>query len=181
MSRQRQYARNAAIAAVLVLAVVLARFYLPGPWPWRHASPAAPAIPGDGRFYLGVDSGSGKATLAAYDAAVGVSQPAVLGGYTIGEDGGVAPVLAYSKDLPGTIPMVSWGVNMQDGAITDGSKDSYLRTQAEAVAAYKKPVFIRLDWEMNGTWYPEWSRPAVSAGAYVAAWRDRRASCRERV
>jgi beta-mannanase len=24
---------------------------------------------------------------------------------------------------------------------------------------------------MNGTWYPEWSRPGVSASAYVAAWR----------
>ena len=153
------------------MAAVLVRFFLPGPWPWRHTAPAAPAIPGDGRFYLGVDSSSKSATLAAYDAAVGISQPAVLGGYTIGEDGGVAQVLAYAKDLPGTIPMVSWGVNLQNGGITDGSKDSYLRAQAEAVVAYQKPVFIRLDWEMNGSWYPEWSRPAVSPSAYIAAWQ----------
>ena len=164
-----RYARNAAIAAAIIAVAVLARFFLPGPWPWRHGPPAAPAIPGAGRFYLGVDSSGG--TLAAYDAAIGVSQPAVFGAYTSGDDGSVAQVLGYSKDLSGTIPLVSWGVDMRDGAITDGSKDAYLRAQAAAVVAYKKPVFIRLDWEMNGTWYPEWSRPAVSAGAYVAAWR----------
>ena len=153
----------------MIVAAVLVRFYLPGPWPWRHGPPAAPAIPGDGRFYLGVDSSA--RTLAAYDAAVGVSQPAVFGAYTLGDDGGVAQVLGYSKNLPGTIPLVSWGVDMRGGAIADGSKDAYLRAQAAAVVAYKKPVFIRLDWEMNGTWYPEWSRPAVSPSAYIAAWR----------
>ena len=153
------------------MAAVLVRFYLPGPWPWRHgqAAAAAPAIPGAGRFYLGVNS-SGS-TLAAYDAAIGVSQPSIFGSYTNGDDGSVAQILTYSKDLPGTIPLVSWGVNMQDGAITSGSVDAYLRAQAAAVVAYKKPVFLRLDWEMNGTWYPEWSRPAVSPSAYVAAWR----------
>jgi len=152
-----------------VLVAVLIRFYLPGPWPWRHAPPAAPAVPGDGRFYLGVNSSHGA--LAAYDAAVGVTQPAVLGGYTDGEDGSVAPILAYSKNLPGTVPLVSWGVNLEDGAVADGSKDAYLRAQAEAVVAYRKPVFIRLDWEMNGSWYPEWSGPAVSPSSYIAAWR----------
>jgi hypothetical protein len=158
-----------AIAAAVIIAAVLVRFYLPGPWPWRHGPPAAPAIPGAGRFYLGVDSSGG--TLTAYDAAAGVNQPAVFGAYTNGEDGSVAQVLGYSKDLSGTIPMVSWGVNLQDGAITDGSQDAYLRAQAKAVVTYKKPVFIRLDWEMNGSWYPEWSQPAVSPSAYIAAWR----------
>ena len=158
-----------AIAAAVILAAVLVRFYLPGPWPWRHGGPPAPAIPGAGRFYLGVDS-SGK-TLAAYDAAVGVSGPAIFGAYTNGDDGSVAQVLGYSKDLPGTIPMVSWGVDLRSGQITDGSKDAYLRAQAAAVVAYRKPVFLRLDWEMNGTWYPEWSRSAVSSSAYVAAWQ----------
>ena len=90
----------------MIVAAVLVRLYLPGPWPWRHGPPAAPAIPGDGRFYLGVDSSA--RTLAAYDA---------------------------------------------------------------AVVAYHKPVFIRLDWEMNGSWYPDWSQPAVSPSAYVASWQ----------
>ena len=142
-----RYARNAAIAAAIIAVAVLARFYLPGPWPWRHGPPAAPAIPGAGRFYLGVDSSGG--TLAAYDAATGVSQPAIFGAYTSGDDGSVAQVLGYSKDLSGTIPLVSWGVDMRDGAITDGSKDAYLRAQAAAVVAYRKPVFLRLDWEMK--------------------------------
>jgi hypothetical protein len=152
-----------------VLAAVLVRFFLPGPWPWRHGPAAAPAIPGDGRFYLGVDSS--QKDYAAYDAAIDVTQPSVFGGYTLGDDGSVATVLTYVKDLPGTIPLVSWGVDMRDGVITDGSKDAYLRAQAEVVAAYRQPVFIRLDWEMNGNWYPEWSQPAVSPSSYIAAWR----------
>jgi hypothetical protein len=151
------------------VAAVLVRFDLPGPWPWRHGPPASPAIPGDGRFYLGADSSGG--TLKAYEAASGAGRPAIFGAYTIGDDGSVAQVLTYSKDLPGTIPLVSWGVDLRGGAITDGSRDAYLRAQAEAIVAYKKPMFIRLDWEMNGTWYPEWSRPAVSSSAYIAAWR----------
>jgi hypothetical protein len=160
-----------------VLAAVLVRFFLPGPWPWRHGAPAAPSIPGNGRFYLGVDSS--QKDYAAYDAAIGVTQPSVFGGYTLGDDGSVATVLTYVKDLPGTIPLVSWGVDLRGGAITDGSKDAYLRAQAEAVAAYRQPVFIRLDWEMNGTWYPEWSKPGVSPSAYIAAWRHIRTVFRD--
>ena len=165
-------------------------YYLPGSSPARHvATPApsaaaapsafagppgssvlaAPPVPGDGRFYLGVSSS--QKDLAAYDAAAGVSQPAVFGGYTQGSDGSVAAVLSFARDLPGTIPMVSWGVNFRGGAVTDGSADAYLRAQAAAVIAYGRPVFIRLDWEMNGNWYPEWSSSTVSPSAYVASWQ----------
>jgi hypothetical protein len=155
---------------VTVVAVaVLGRFFLPGPWPWRHQPPAAPAIPAGSRFYLGVDSS--HAAIAGFDRASGLSQPAVLGGYTKGDDGSVADVLTTVRTFPGTIPMVSWGVDFTGGKVADGSQDAYLRTQAKAVAAYGKPVFLRLDWEMNGSWYPEWDSAAVSPQAYIASWR----------
>jgi hypothetical protein len=163
------YGRNAAIAVVMIVVTVSVRLYLPGPWPWRHGGPAQPAVPGAGEFYLGVAS-PGDA-VKSYDSAAGVTQPAVLSGYTSGNDGSVANVLAYSRNLPGTIPLVSWGVDLTGGQVADGSQDAYLRAQAEAVATYRKPVFIRLDWEMNGTWYPKWGSGSISAATYIESWR----------
>lgn len=165
----RRLGRNALLAAGIVVLLVLARLYLPGPWPWRHGPATQPAIPASGRFYAGVDSSHDG--LAAYESAAGVTQPAVLGAYTNGHDGSVAEALSLVSDLPGTIPLLSWGVDITRGAVANGSQDTYLRAQAVAVAAYRKPVFLRLDWEMNGSWYPEWDGTSVSPSAYIAAWR----------
>lgn len=161
--------RNGAFALAVAGLLVLGRLYLPGPWPWRHRPPAPPAVPADGRFYAGVDSSRGG--LARYDKAAGLSQPAVFGVYTNGRDGDIATALGYTDALPGTIPMLSWGVDFTGGAVVDGSEDTYLRTQADAVASYGKPVFLRLDWEMNGSWYPEWGSLTVSSATYVEAWK----------
>jgi hypothetical protein len=161
---------------VVVAAALLGLLCLPGPRPWRHdasAASAAPAVPPAGRFYLGVDSA--HAGIAGFDQALGLDRPAVLGGFTKGDNGRVSDVLGTVRTLPGTIPMVSWGVDLRDGKVADGSRDPYLRTQAQAVAAYAKPVFLRIDWEMNGDWYPEWGSAAMSPEAYVAAWRHIRA------
>jgi beta-mannanase len=68
-------------------------------------------------------------------------------------------------------PMVSWNLSLADGTVTLGGHDGYLWQQADAVAAFKGPVFVRLDWEMNATWYPQWNLPAVTPSAYIAAWR----------
>lgn len=152
-----------------MIAVVLCGLYFTGPWLRRHGPPSTPAIPASGQFYLGVASAHEQ--LAGYDSALGVARPAVLGGYTKGSDGRVSDVLGTVSSLPGTIPLVSWGVDFSGGKVADGSQDTYLRTQADAVAAYGKPVFIRLDWEMNGSWYPNWDTAAVTADQYVAAWR----------
>lgn len=157
------------IAAVFVVIIILVRFYLPGPWPWRHSAPAPPTVPGQGSFYLGVASSGGD--LPAYDRAADVTQPAILSGYTNGRNGSVADVLSYVRNLPGTVPLVSWGVDLTGNEVADGSQDAYLTAQAKAVAAYRKPVFMRLDWEMNGSWYPNWSTSTVTPSEYIAAWR----------
>jgi beta-mannanase len=67
--------------------------------------------------------------------------------------------------------MVSWNLDFTGGRITNGSQDSYLASQAAALKAFGKPVFLRLDWEMNGTWYPEYNEPAVTPASFVASWQ----------
>jgi len=51
--------------------------------------------------------------------------------------------------------------------IANGGQDDYIRAQALAAQAYGKPVYIRFDQEMNGTWYP-W---AINAQQFVKMWR----------
>jgi len=128
----------------------------------------APAVPADGSLYLGLDGDD--TTVPAFDAETGISHPAVLGGYVaVGAD--FSGLLDEYAALPKTTPMISWKIDFTGGAVVDGKIDGYLRTQANEVRAFGKPVFIRPDWEMNGTWMPQWSLPAVTPAQYIAAWR----------
>ncbi|MBS2964487.1 hypothetical protein KGA66_15625 [Actinocrinis puniceicyclus] len=127
-----------------------------------------PAIPANGRLYFGVSSS--VATLPAFESAAGIERPAILGGYIGGTDD-VSTVLDDVDDLPSTAPMVSWGVDFTGGKVVSGAWDSYLYRQARAVAAFGRPVFLRLDWEMNATWYGLWGDGYVSPADYVAAWQ----------
>ncbi|BDZ50817.1 hypothetical protein GCM10025867_30580 [Frondihabitans sucicola] len=91
----------------------------------------------------------------------------------------------------GDLPIITWesqsstaGNNEPDqpdyslGKIIDGDFDTYLKKYADAIVANGQPVGIRLDQEMNATWYP-WSEDdghgkAVngnSAGQYATMWR----------
>lgn len=134
----------------------------------KRAAAARPAVPKTGKFYLGVSSDPD--TLSAYDAAAGIERTAVLGGY-VSNGGQVMSIVKHSSGLHGTIPLVSWGVSFTDNAVLSGADDAYLKSQAKALAAYGKPVFLRLDWEMNGTWYPGWSSGAVTPEIYIESWR----------
>lgn len=57
-------------------------------------------------------------------------------------------------------------------SITNGNKDAYLRTFADAAKAYGGEVWLRPFHEMNGNWYP-WSGTATgnSSEDLIAAWR----------
>jgi mannan endo-1,4-beta-mannosidase len=57
-------------------------------------------------------------------------------------------------------------------SIIDGSHDAYIRSWARALAAYGKPVRLRLAQEMNGNWYP-WAEGVNGnrRGQFVEAWR----------
>jgi cellulose synthase (UDP-forming) len=57
-------------------------------------------------------------------------------------------------------------------SIAAGDHDDYVTRFAQQVAAYGRPVMLRLMQEMNGTWYP-WSivENGGSPAAFVRAWR----------
>ena len=158
---------------ILIIAVLAGCLAL-GAWVWAGRSDPATGPkyePADGDVYLGVSTDIGR--LDAFDRAAGLAagqHPAIYDQYTT-PAGSVAPILANAKTRAGMAPMISWNLPMTGGQITDGSKDAYLKAQADAVKAYRGPVFVRLDWEMNADFYPDWNLPAVTAAQFIASWR----------
>ncbi len=125
--------------------------------------------PPNGDVYLGVSSDWGK--VASFQTAAGIStQPAIWNDYTEA-DGSFAWILNDVKQRPAVTPMVSWNLPLTGSQVSNGSKDSYIKAQAALVKSFGGPVFIRLDWEMNGSWYPQYSQPGVSPAEFVASWR----------
>lgn len=163
--------RRVRILIIAVLAGCLAF----GAWAWAgRSTPTAAGAkfePADGDVYLGVSTDIGR--LDAFDRAAGLpagQHPAIYDQYTT-PDGSVQPILQNAKTRAGMAPMISWNLPMTGGQITDGSKDSYIKAQADAVKAHRGPVFVRLDWEMNADFYPDWNVPAVTAAQFIASWR----------
>lgn len=84
----------------------------------------------------------------------------------------------------GIIPLVDWGSWDIDAnsktdqpsfalsRITRGDHDAYIKQWAVDAKAWGYPLFLRFNWEMNGTWYP-WSesRNTNAPGQFVTAWR----------
>ncbi len=55
-----------------------------------------------------------------------------------------------------------------------GAWDEYFKDAAETVRDFKDPVFISIDHEMNGNWYPysqSYPGSTLTAADFVAAWR----------
>lgn len=48
--------------------------------------------------------------------------------------------------------------------------DDAIRAWAKAARDFRRPFFLRLWWEQNGTWFP-WGRQAATGAEYIAAWR----------
>ena len=140
----------------------------PGP---TESNPTGPNVPADGDVYLGVSTDIGR--LDAFDRAAGLAagrNPAIYDQWTT-PNGPVQPTLDNARTRPGMTPMISWNLPLADNRISDGSQDAYIRAQADAIRAYGGPVFLRLDWEMNASWYTGWNMPGVSPAQFVAAWR----------
>jgi len=145
-----------------------------GAWSaWAAKSgPTGPKYaPADGDVYLGVSTDIGR--LDAFDQAAGLTggaHPAIYDQWTT-PDGLVQPILTNAKSRSGMAPMISWNLPMTGDQVADGKQDAYLRAQADAVKSYGGPVFIRLDWEMNASWYPDWNMPGVGTAEFIAGWR----------
>jgi len=67
--------------------------------------------------------------------------------------------------------MFSWHGGKLEQTLT-GARDELIRTNARLVASYKKPMFLRWAWEMNGDWFdhsgPKNGRKPAD---YIRAWR----------
>ncbi len=84
----------------------------------------------------------------------------------------------------GNIPLVDWASYNLDApdlldqpeyslsAIASGRHDEFIRQWATQAKNWGHPFFLRLDWEMNGNWFP-WSEQVNGnrPGEYVLAWR----------
>lgn len=164
-----------AIAALLTLLVggyaTERAFLADSVQPTGTALPDARLAPRAGEVYLGVSTHGVGAGVDGWDQAAGISQhPALYGRWTT-PNGPFAPILADTASRPGITPIVHWNLPFANGRVTDGSQDTYILAQVAAVKAYRNPVFVRLDWEMNTDFYPGWNAPGVSPGQYVASWR----------
>lgn len=142
---------------------------------WTYAARSDPVgskfAPADGSVYIGVSTDIGR--LNAFDETAGIGpHPAVYDQWTT-PDGSVQPTLESAKTKSGMTPMISWNLPLTGAAVTNGSKDSYIKAQADAIRSYTKPVFVRLDWEMNANadWYPDWNEPGVSPAEFIASWQ----------
>jgi len=83
----------------------------------------------------------------------------------------------WAERMPTAVPeigrstlMISWhGTGM--AGVNSGSRDGLIRSAAERLAAYRRPMLLRWAWEMNGDWF-EWGGadngrdPAAYARAY---------------
>ncbi|HWY78914.1 MAG TPA: glycosyl hydrolase, partial [Candidatus Sulfotelmatobacter sp.] len=54
--------------------------------------------------------------------------------------------------------------------ITSGKFDGYIKSYADDIRDYSKPIIIRFTHEMNGNWYP-WGSTLNTPQEYIAAWR----------
>ncbi len=122
----------------------------------------------------------------AFDAAERqAGRGAALGGYFQGWDGAFRADAVEASWRRGRLPLLTWQArplqtdngdatapDYTAAAILAGTHDAYLHTYARAVAALGLPLGIRLNPEMNGTWYP-WSDGVNTnqPGDYVRVWR----------
>jgi mannan endo-1,4-beta-mannosidase len=82
-----------------------------------------------------------------------------------------ALTFADDASTAGATPLVQidpGGVSLT--AIARGKYDFYLRTYADEVALYKRPVIIGFGHEMNAPWY-SWGYGKASPSSFVLAWR----------
>ncbi len=87
---------------------------------------------------------------------------------------GYVPMLSWASGNAGNY----WDPNFMDGAIADGSQDAYIAQWARDAKAWGHPLFLRFDWEMNGSWFnygtgkhPTTRTANNTPAQFVAMWR----------
>lgn len=158
----------------------------------RVTAPPIATLTAPSQRYFGMYTAQAPFNFATFDdAAVKAGTRQSLVGYFGGWDQafrGDAVVRSWERGL---LPMLTWESRPIAAAndvpedpeyalprILDGAFDEYLRTYARAIVTTGLPLAIRLNHEMNGTWYP-WNEQKTNGssnngnrpGDYVAVWR----------
>ena len=147
----------AAVAACLVAVSVACSASDPA----RAAGP--PAVPPDGTAYSGVTVRLDGGGLDDFRAASGQTQVAIMNRYTQAGLTGFRTALRDIGEHPAA-GMISWRLfrafhspkhrGATQASIRRGEVDAYILGRAAEARRYGKPLFIRLNWEMNGDWMP---------------------------
>jgi hypothetical protein len=137
--------------------------------------------PADGKAYIGLATSSHNNYVTNFDVATGIAtHPAIFEDYTPADGDminqfnniGYGSVTGAEPALAGMTPMVSWNLTMSNNVITNGSQDAYITKMANEAKTFGKPVFIRLNWEMNGGWYNGYDQKGGTTPAmFVASWQ----------
>ncbi len=160
--------------------------------PVKPSAPSRSALLAPSTRLFGLYTTQSPFNWAEYDdvtAKVGVTPN--VAGYFQGWDGSFRADAVTRSWAKGALPLLTWesrpitAGNNESVApdyslpvILSGKYDDYLRQYARDIVALGLPVAIRLDHEMNGTWYPwserDWDYNSLNGngpGDYVAMWR----------
>jgi Glycosyl hydrolase family 26 len=142
----------------------------------RAASSSSPSgsapLPTSPASYLGVYEHGPPGSyqpVAKFTKAAG-QQPNLVGYYS-GWGEAFQASFARAVDAHGAVTIVQWDpTGASVAGIAAGDYDNYLRTFADSVRGFGRPVVIGFGHEMNATWYT-WGYGRVPPRTFVTAWR----------
>jgi hypothetical protein len=157
----------AVVVAAATVALVVSRFV-------SFAGPVdgSRSLPPDQASYLGVyEHGALQSHQPIDEFTNTVGQRPNLVGYYSGWGEPFETSFAERANRHGEITILQWDPTLASVAkIASGGYDSYLRSFADSVRRFGRPVIIGFGHEMNAHWY-SWGYGHVPAATFVAAWR----------
>ena len=157
----------AAVIAAAAVIIVVSRFV-------SSTDPAAvdAPLPTSQASYLGVyEHGVLQAYQPVVDFAKAADQQPNLVGYYSGWGEPFETSFAETAARHNAITIVQWDPTLVSvSKIAAGGYDSYLRSFADSVRQFGRPVVIGFGHEMNAYWY-SWGYRHTSPSTFVAAWR----------
>lgn len=142
-----------------------------------------PGVPVAGVTKLGVGTQDATTDLAAFLTSSQQTSISTWMGFTI-NNGTFTKLIrdigTVNNTIGHTVPLeIAWGFpgSTTLAGIAAGNDDAYITARAKELRAYGGPVYLRLNWEMNGDWYA-WASYTVNTPIsgntptdYINAWR----------
>jgi Glycosyl hydrolase family 26 len=170
--KHRLVTLTAAAIAVLAVTFAVTRSGVFGSRPPRAPLASASMLAPSVGSYLGVYEPRAPASynrVARFTKVTG-RQPNLVGYYS-GWAQAFEVSFAQTVARHGAVTILQWDpAGASIAGIAAGTYDDYLRTFADSVRDFGRPVVIGFGHEMNATWY-SWGYKHVPAPTFVAAWR----------